>query len=66
VRFINTDKEELGGVGGSEPPGPQKNPVNWWAADRTNVRFFNCRVTKVTGKLEQSQLLVLFSRGCGC
>jgi hypothetical protein len=45
VRFVNTDKEELGGVGGSEPPGPQKNPVNWWAADRTNVRFFNCRLT---------------------
>lgn len=31
VRFISTDKEkdELGGVGGSEPPGPKRNPVNW-------------------------------------
>ncbi|KAK4110125.1 hypothetical protein N656DRAFT_847244 [Canariomyces notabilis] len=36
-RFVNTDKEELGGVGGSEPPGPQKNPVNWRAGTITAV-----------------------------
>ncbi|KAL2015167.1 hypothetical protein VTK56DRAFT_6186 [Thermocarpiscus australiensis] len=35
VRFVNTDKEELGGVGGSEPPGPQRNPVNWKAGSIT-------------------------------
>ncbi|KXX80331.1 hypothetical protein MMYC01_204679 [Madurella mycetomatis] len=37
VRFVNTDKEELGGVGGSEPPGPQRNPVNWRAGTITAV-----------------------------
>jgi len=35
VRFVSTDKEELGGVGGSEPPGPQPNPVNWKAGTIT-------------------------------
>ncbi|KAL2178325.1 uncharacterized protein P884DRAFT_198035, partial [Thermothelomyces heterothallicus CBS 202.75] len=25
---VNTEKDELGGVQGSEPPGPQPNPVN--------------------------------------
>lgn len=30
IRFVNTQGEELGGVQGSEPPSPQKNPVNWY------------------------------------
>ncbi|KAL2129892.1 hypothetical protein VTI74DRAFT_7167 [Chaetomium olivicolor] len=37
MRFVNTDKEELGGVGGSEPPSPQKNPVNWRAGTITAI-----------------------------
>ncbi|KAK4043904.1 hypothetical protein C8A01DRAFT_12648 [Parachaetomium inaequale] len=35
--FVNVDDEELGGVGGSEPPGPQRNPVNWKAGTITAV-----------------------------
>ncbi|KAK3384055.1 hypothetical protein B0T24DRAFT_72565 [Lasiosphaeria ovina] len=26
-----TKNDNLGGPNGSEPPGPQKNPYNWWA-----------------------------------
>lgn len=37
VRHVNTDREELGGVGGSEPPSPKKNPVNWRAGTITGV-----------------------------
>ncbi|KAL2162467.1 hypothetical protein VTH06DRAFT_7380 [Thermothelomyces fergusii] len=37
VRFVNTEKDELGGVQGSEPPGPQPNPVNWKAGTITVV-----------------------------
>ncbi|KAK4162963.1 hypothetical protein QBC43DRAFT_320774 [Cladorrhinum sp. PSN259] len=37
VRFINTQGEELGGVQGSEPPSPKKNPVNWRAGTITAV-----------------------------
>ncbi|KAK4223262.1 hypothetical protein QBC38DRAFT_488062 [Podospora fimiseda] len=37
VRFVNTEGEELGGVQGSEPPGPQRNPVNWRAGTITAV-----------------------------
>ncbi|KAK4460735.1 hypothetical protein QBC42DRAFT_271676 [Cladorrhinum samala] len=37
VRFVNTQGEELGGVQGSEPPSPQKNPVNWRAGTITAV-----------------------------
>ncbi|KAL2148950.1 hypothetical protein VTH82DRAFT_1636 [Thermothelomyces myriococcoides] len=37
VRFVNTEKDELGGVQGSEPPGPQPNPVNWKAGTITAV-----------------------------
>ncbi|AEO64628.1 uncharacterized protein THITE_2110912 [Thermothielavioides terrestris NRRL 8126] len=37
VRLVNTDREELGGVGGSEPPGPQRNPVNWKTGSITAV-----------------------------
>ncbi|AEO59308.1 hypothetical protein MYCTH_2128361 [Thermothelomyces thermophilus ATCC 42464] len=35
---VNTEKDELGGVQGSEPPGPQPNPVNWKAGTITAVR----------------------------
>ncbi|KAK4246322.1 hypothetical protein C7999DRAFT_15558 [Corynascus novoguineensis] len=37
VRFVNTEKDELGGVQGSEPPGPQPNRVNWKAGTITAV-----------------------------
>ncbi|KAK3987301.1 hypothetical protein QBC44DRAFT_331825 [Cladorrhinum sp. PSN332] len=37
VRFVNTEGEELGGVQGSEPPSPKKNPVNWRAGTITAV-----------------------------
>ncbi|KAK3395158.1 hypothetical protein B0H63DRAFT_518225 [Podospora didyma] len=37
VRSINTKEPEgdLGGPGGSEPPGPKPNPYNWWAGSAT-------------------------------
>ena len=34
-RGLAEDKSDLGGVGGSEPPGPQRNKHNWYA---TNVK----------------------------
>ncbi|KAK4191042.1 hypothetical protein QBC35DRAFT_488061 [Podospora australis] len=37
VRFVNTQGEELGGVQGSEPPSPKKNPVNWRAGTITAI-----------------------------
>ncbi|KAK4173979.1 hypothetical protein QBC36DRAFT_334684 [Triangularia setosa] len=37
VRYVNTEGEELGGVQGSEPPSPKKNPVNWRAGTITGV-----------------------------
>ncbi|KAK0653583.1 hypothetical protein QBC41DRAFT_308500 [Cercophora samala] len=37
VRHVNTEGEELGGVQGSEPPSPKKNPVNWRAGAITGA-----------------------------
>ncbi|KAK0701407.1 hypothetical protein B0T21DRAFT_378894 [Apiosordaria backusii] len=37
IRYVNTEGEELGGVQGSEPPSPKRNPVNWRAGTITGV-----------------------------
>ena len=64
VRFVNTDKRELGGVGGSEPPGPQRNPVNWYDP-RRNLIPVEELTASITGRQDQLRQLGSFSRACG-